>query len=414
MTLGLWEADDPSNCQPDPSQSLSLGQVHCSNQVGTIPVQTGTILHELGHALTLTHGGTYYNDPNNPSLPTYESNCKPNFVSAMNYLFQVRGFVDGGFDYSGQRLPPLNEAYQSLSESSGIGLDLDGGQTAMHLTRWYAAPNALDTQLQNATGGRYATAHCDGTPLLPNEAPAVRVDGTLAPGGTFSAPLDFNNDLIVPDPIVSPGVDVNYNGVTGDSPFSGFNDWQTVNLQQTGARAGAFEFSAGSGLEDAGGGLEDAGGGLDDAGGGLDDAGGGLEDAGGGTEQDVETANSTASPPTGLTCSISQNNVPGCVSSSGLLIENAKSVPLTWTPPPFGQIRKYYVWKAVGSFPTLQLVMSNFSKFTNVKTLTGTPPSTSYIDPDVKNNTTYTYFVTDANKQGVNSAPSNLLVVKVK
>jgi hypothetical protein len=70
MTLGLWEADDPSNCQPDPSQSLSLGQVHCSNQVGTIPVQTGTILHELGHALTLTHGGTYYNDPNNPSLPT--------------------------------------------------------------------------------------------------------------------------------------------------------------------------------------------------------------------------------------------------------------------------------------------------------------------------------------------------------
>jgi hypothetical protein len=58
--------------------------------------------------------------------------------------------------------------------------------------------------------------------------------------------------------------------------------------------------------------------------------------------------------------------------------------------------------------------MSNFSKFTIIKTLSGTQPSTSYIDPAVKNNTTYTYFVTDANKQGVKSAPSNLLVVKVK
>src|SRR5262249_44221455 len=151
----------------------------------------------------------------------------------------------GGLDYSGQTLPILNEAYPFLSESSGIGLDLDSGQTATHLTRWYSAPNALDTQLQNATGGRYATSHFDGTPLLPNEARAVRVDGTLAPGGTFSAPLDFNNSLTVPDPIVSPGVDVNYNGITGGSPFTGFNDWKSVDLQQTGARGAAFGFSDG-------------------------------------------------------------------------------------------------------------------------------------------------------------------------
>ena len=68
----------------------------------------------------------------------------------------------------------------------------------------------------------------------------------------------------------------------------------------------------------------------------------------------------------------------------------------------------------MGSFPTLQQVLSNFGNFSNIKTLTGTPPSPSYTDPNVKNNTTYTYFVTGANKQGVQSGPSNQLVVKMK
>ncbi|HEX9112680.1 MAG TPA: hypothetical protein VF845_14465 [Terriglobales bacterium] len=421
VTLGLWGADDPITCQPDPSQSLTTGQVYCNNQVGTTQVQTGTLLHELGHSLTLTHGGTYYNDLNNPSLATYELNCKPNFLSTMNYLFQVRGFVDGGFDYSGQTMTPLNETNPFLNELSGIGVDIFTGLPATHLTRWYSAPNALDNQLQNTTGGRYSTAHCDGTPLLPNEAPSVRVDGTVAPGGSFSAPLDWNNDLLVPTAVLSPGEDLNHNGITGDSPFSGFNDWQTVDLQQMGARANGYGFSGGGGLKTQGGGLKTQGGGMDDDGGGiktwgggLKTQGGGLKTQGGGTDQDEDTANSTVSPPTGLTCSIAQNNVPGCVSSSGSLVEKAKSVPLTWTPPSFGQIRKYYVWRAVGSFPTLQQVLSNFSKFSNIKTLTGTPPATSFIDPNVKSNTTYTYFVTDANKQGVQSGPSNALVVTVK
>ena len=89
-------------------------------------------------------------------------------------------------------------------------------------------------------------------------------------------------------------------------------------------------------------------------------------------------------------------------------------MPLTWTPPGFGQIRKYNVWRAVGSFATTQQVQSNLSKFSIIKTLTGTPPVSSFIDPNVKNNTTYTYFVTDANKQGVQSAASTALVVAVK
>jgi hypothetical protein len=47
--------------------------------------------------------------------------------------------------------------------------------------------------------------------------------------------------------------------------------------------------------------------------------------------------------------------------------------------------------------------------------LTGAPPTAAYTDSNVKNNnTTYTYFVTDANKQGAASGPSNPITVIVK
>ena len=410
VTLGLWGFDDAANCQPDPTQPLASGQVYCNNQVGTSAVQTGTLLHELGHSLTLTHGGAYYNDPNNPSLASYDLNCKPNFVSVMNYLFQVRGFADGGFDYSGQTMQPLNEVYPFLSESVGIGTDIFTLLPATHLTRWYSAPNAEDVQLQNTTGGRYAAVHCDGTPLLPNEPPSVRVDGFVGAGGNFSAPLDWNNDLIEPDSVSSPGEDLNHNGIIGDPAFLGFNDWEVVTgttevaLQQIAARAPAFGFSAAGGLKAGTGGQDEDGGGLKAGTGGLKAGTGGLKAGTGGTDQDEDTATSTADPPTALVC-------PNCVFSSGSLVENGKSIPLTWTAPGFGQIRKYQVWRAVGSFPTAQQVLANFNKFSVIKTLTGTPPSTSYTDPNVKNKTTYTYVVTDANKQGAQSEPSNPVVV---
>ena len=78
--------------------------MYCDDQVGTLNVQIGTLMHELGHTLTLTHGGTFFNSNDFPNVPSYELNCKPNFLSVMNYLFQIRGFVDGVFDYSGQTL----------------------------------------------------------------------------------------------------------------------------------------------------------------------------------------------------------------------------------------------------------------------------------------------------------------------
>ena len=419
VTLGLWGADDAPNCQPNPADPLSAGQVYCNNQVGTTQVQTGTLLHELGHGMSLTHGGTYYRSAENPSLPTYELNCKSNYLSVMNYLFQVRGFAEGGLDYSSQTIASLNEAFPVLSESSGVGTDINTGQTAAHLTRWYSSPNALDQMLQQASGGRYARSHCDGSAIAQNEASAVRVDGTVAAGGTFSAPLDWNNNFIVPDAVNSPGVDLNYNGNTGDAAFSGFDDSPAINLQQIGAREGAFGSSggikfAGGGIKFAGGGVDNDGGGVKFAGGGIKFAGGGIKFAGGGIDQNEDTATSTADPPTGLTCTVGNGRVPGCVASGQILLETGKAVPLSWSPAAFGQFRNYTIWRATGSFATNKQVISNLGAFSVLKSLTGTPPTPSFADATVKNGITYTYFVTGANKQGAQSGASNLLVVTVK
>jgi hypothetical protein len=328
-------------------------------------------------------------------------NCKPNYLSVMNYLFQVRGFPDGGLDYSSLALGSLDET--ALSESNGIG-------PAPHQTRWYSTPNALDKKL-----GNFAMSHCDGSPLGPNDVPAIRVDGPVPATGQ----LDWNNDFIVPDVVNPPGVDVNYNGITGDAPFSGFGDSENINLQQIGAREGAFGSSggikvSGGGIKVSGGGVDNDGGGIKVSGGGIKVSGGGIKVSGGGIDQNEDTATSTADPVTGLTCAVALGNVPGCAPGTNGLTATGKSVPLTWTAPGFGQIRNYTIWRAIGSFTTTKTVLANLAAFSVLKTLTGAPPTQSFTDTNVKNNTTYTYFVTDGNKQGAQSGASNLLVVTIK
>ena len=428
VMLGLWGADNAAGCQADPSQPLNSGQVYCDDQVGTVNVQTGTLMHELGHTLTLTHGGTYYQVGS--SIPTYEGNCKPNFISIMNYLFQVRGFVDDNpfkFDYSGQSLPALNEA--ALSESQGV----NSGSPAQHLTRWYSMPNPAFSVL-----GEQALAHCDGSPIATGEQPGVRVDGSPVPplGGTIPTALDWNNDLIIPDTVLAPGEDLNHNGAFNDTPFLGFDDWHgnpitaagAIDLQQTNARASGFGFSEGGGVQSKGGGVQSKGGGIDNdgaglqsKGGGVQSKGGGVQSKGGGVEQDTETANSTVSAPSGLTCTkalttTGGTTVPACTGSSSPFQEKGKAIPLSWTSPGFGQIRSYTVWRAIGSFPTMRDVALNIGKFAPLSpTLTGTPPGTSFIDTfQLKSNTTYTYFVTDSNKFGAKSGASSPLVVLLK
>ncbi len=85
-------------------------------------VQTGTFMHELGHNLGLMHGGVDH------------VNYKPNFLSVMNYLFQLWGVLHNGvseYDYSRIKLPDLNE--KSLNEKKGLGSGAAGWGTGWHL-----------------------------------------------------------------------------------------------------------------------------------------------------------------------------------------------------------------------------------------------------------------------------------------
>lgn len=99
------------------------------NNGGTVEQQAGTFMHELGHNLGLSHGG-------GADLAT---NNKPNYLSVMNYLFQMRGLringKDSHFDYSRFELPSLDE--NSLSEPSGLGNTTPAG----YGTRYYVGDN---------------------------------------------------------------------------------------------------------------------------------------------------------------------------------------------------------------------------------------------------------------------------------
>lgn len=109
---------------------VSLGQ--WAGSVGTTRDQSGTFLHELGHALGLGHGGGD------------DVNCKPNYHSAMSYVYQSTGIPDASLpaptvdlngdgtvdgrdrlrlDYSRVALRDLDE--DALDEGAGIGAGSD-------------------------------------------------------------------------------------------------------------------------------------------------------------------------------------------------------------------------------------------------------------------------------------------------
>lgn len=70
----------------------------------------GTFMHELGHTLGLHHGGDE------------DANEKPNYLSVMNYLFQLNGlFGTREVNYSDYQLPSINE--NEIDENDGIDPD---------------------------------------------------------------------------------------------------------------------------------------------------------------------------------------------------------------------------------------------------------------------------------------------------
>jgi hypothetical protein len=158
---------------PGDDHIVSLGAF--VNQIGTPANQVGTLMHELGHNLGQRHGGE-----NN-------AHYKPNYLSVMNYYYQLdgigQGLVDRGlaasssgfndFGYSHGDIDSLNEA--SLSEAIGIGL----GQAV----DWNCNGNAMDIGVVR---------------LLHDESPNPNPSWCAARQGSITTIHDFDNWSSIP------------------------------------------------------------------------------------------------------------------------------------------------------------------------------------------------------------------------
>ncbi len=361
------------NMQTDPNLSVASGKAGTVSGISDIggadsmialggwgadgqtwQVQAGTMMHELGHSLGLTHGGFYYDNGN--YVPTIEANCKSNFQSVMNYMFQFDLLLDGSGnqvpDYSEQDLTQLNEqALFGVTALTAAG----GVPTTYQDTKWYVSdpPDGIGTP---------AKWHCDGTPILPTD-----------PDPTMYRVTGLTNPI---SPAWNDNQDINFNGSI-DSSLRGHDDWGNLFLRQVGASgslstAGAGGFSLNQGgfsLNQGGFSLNQGGFSLNQGGFSLNQGGFSLNQGGGLGEITHAVANSVTRPPRNLRAT---------------MLSSPAAVRLDWDPPTFGQIGAYNVYRGVdGATPAIPAY----------GTVTGTPPVTTFTDTSISCGHTYTYFV---------------------
>lgn len=379
VTLGLWRSDIPS-----------------VDQVGTVLEQAGTLMHELGHNLGLSHGG-WSNTPV----------CMADYPSVMNYLYQVAGLTDAAgnehIDYSYGFLLPLNE--DLLFTQIPMGL-----QT--YRVRYFGPLNSNPNSPLVNTPGQASQVYCNGA-LLPSpatESPMVRLEWP-----SISTP-DWSNGTVAAGKRLPP-LDINYDGTIGQT-FTDSPDWLSLNLQQVSARPNAEGFSTNLGLSDIGLsdiglsdiGLSDIG--LSDIG--LSDIGLsdiGLSDIGTaalgqdslGDQDYVSYVLSGVTPPTSLAASVTtsappfSNNNPG---GTGNL--------LSWTPASTGQATQYNIYRCNSTSaactpapPAIAVVPGGsatptFTDYVNDFVHAGANcPATVSGAANTCYNTNYTYYVTE-------------------
>jgi len=93
---------------------------------GTAEEQAGTFMHELGHNFNLAHGAPKLILPSGPVPGDWGQNCKPNYISVMNYARQIPmplGFLTGtdwSASYSSGVFSNMPLTENALNESVGL------------------------------------------------------------------------------------------------------------------------------------------------------------------------------------------------------------------------------------------------------------------------------------------------------
>jgi hypothetical protein len=174
---------------------------------GTVAQHAGTFLHELGHNLTLGHGGGD------------STNNKPNYLSIMNYNWQITGL---GFDFNGDLL------------ADPLAVDLNGDKI-VDVRRFMFSNPALNLLLEGG-GGLNEPVGIGGANVLTRywcpSPPVGRRDIRIARG---TGPIDWNCNG---NP-TELGVIVDVNGDTSTTPLTGFNDYSQVSTSGLAFQPGA-------------------------------------------------------------------------------------------------------------------------------------------------------------------------------
>ncbi len=430
VTLGAFA--DTNGAPVDADHDPGTPGVWTPFPVGTPFMQASTLMHEMGHNMERRHGGE-----------AFEPNCKPAYLSVMNYLYQLRGLLDDGgtphLDFSRNAFAWMPTDETALNDGPLGGLPYRIG--------WYAP--LVGSYLEGR--GTAALRHCDGSDKLATDVDMVRIDARTAAGA-----IDWNADGDSTDSAFA--LDVNFNGrLDGppSPPLAGSDDWSSIRLNQIGARrntggmyvadtAGHLlvgPLSLDSGRGDLGRGDLGRGdlgrgdlgrgdlgrgdlgrgdlgrgdlgrgdlgrGDLGRGDLGRGDLGGGDlfvgDPASPGGELDFETATDLAKTP--------PNQFTACVIGVNCSGSPLHAVSLGWTAPNVGGVVRYTIYRVAGDALVPDTPSTPWTAVGQVTSVQGQVAYALVDGTSLLNGSSYTYFAVATYEDGIQSDPSNLVTI---